>query len=251
MPTKPQSPHVSSTNAQRDQRSLETVYDQHKCQRFPNGRPFWGHAEIQTSRTALPAFVSELIPGDHNDPMNSAWNAPWVPTQMRESSGRRYLELNMRRLTLTWNYPLMIADDRLAVKAYYQAAAKIANANGWRAPGLNEPVSFQIESILLDPPRSPRIAEAAMAGDPWILGFTEQVNEDLAAILAGVRTRTEEPKVSIDEALRMGQGDDALDAKIAKAVALALAQADETRRRQHAEKVAAGKARAKKSKAAA
>lgn len=246
MPTKPQS-LISTTNSQRDTRSLESVFDQHKNVRFPQGRPWWGYAEIQTDRRSLPAFVCELMPGDHAEPMTSGWTAPWYPTQVRESNGRRYLELNMKRAQLTWNYPLMIADDKRATGNYYRAAAKIANANGWRAPGLNEPVSFQIESILLDPPRSSRIAEAALAGDLWILGFTERVNEDLAALLAGTGNRSGEPRVSIDDALKLGAGDSELDAKIAKAVAAALEQIDGERKRAHAEKTKAGQAKAKKS----
>lgn len=248
MPTKPQSPSVSTTTSQRDMRTPETVTDQHKNARFPTGRPWWGYAEIQTDRRSLPAFVCELMPGDTADPMGSAWDAPWYPIQMREQSGRRYLELNMKRATLTWNYPLMIADAKLATLNYYRAAAKIANANGWKAPGLHEPVSFQIESILLDPPLSQKIPEAAMAGDPWILGFTDAPNPMLAHLLSGVRNRAEEPLVSIDDALKFGEGDDALDARIARAVAKALAEADETRRRSHAEKVRAGKAKAKGTK---
>ena len=221
MPTKPSLSQVSNLNSQRDMRTPETVYDQHKCERFPNGRPWWGWAEIQTDRRSLPGFVCELAPGDHNDPMHGAWTAPWFPTQMREQSGRRYLELNMKRLTLTWNYPLMIADNTLATKSYYQAAAKIANANGWKAPAMHEQVSFQIESILGDPPQSHKIPEAAMAGDPWLLGFTEQVNQDLADLLSGVRVVT--PAVRVADALQMGEGDLSLDDKIAQAVAKALA----------------------------
>lgn len=253
MPTKPQSGQISTLTSQRDTRSLETVYDQHKCQRFPNGRPWWGYVEIQTDRRALPAFICELLPGDHQDPMGSPWSAPWVPTQMRESSGRRYLELDMRKLTLKWNYPLMIADDKLARLNYYRAAAKIANANGWKAPNMNEPVSFQIESILFEAPRDPRIAEAAMAQDPWILGFTEQVNEPLAALLPVHKDYmlSDMPPVKVEDALRMGEGDAALDARIAKAVAEALARHDEEKRREHAERVKQGKAKAKAKKVAA
>lgn len=244
MPTKPNSPAVSTLTSQRDMRTAECVMDQHKNTRFPTGRPWWGWAEIQTDRRSLPGFVCELMPGDPAEPMTSGWTAPWYPIQMREQSGRRYLELNMKRATLTWNYTLMIADAKLATLNYYRAAAKIANANGWNAPGLNEPVSFQIESILLDPPQSHRIPEAAMAGDPWILGFTEQENPALAELLSGVRPRSGEPKVSVDDALKMGEGDDALDARIAKAVAAALEQADESRKRAAQERMA--KARAKK-----
>ena len=247
MPTKPQSGSASTLTSQRDMRTLETVFDQHKNSRFPNGRPFWGYAEIQTDRRALPAFVCELMPGDHQDPMGSGHNPPWLPTQMRESNGRRYLELNMRERKLKWNYALIIADDKLARLNYYRAAAKIANANGWKAPGMNEPVSFQIQSILLDPPRDPRVAEAALAQDPWILGFTEEVNPTLQALLATGLDWTvagNAAPVQVKDALRIGEGDDDLDARIAKIVAQAIEHHDAEKARVHAEKVKAGKANA-------
>lgn len=230
MPTKPTTT-VSSANSQRDNRWLETVYDQHNWSRFPQGRPFWGYVEIPSDPKQAPAFCVEFQTGDHRDPDHSSWSAPWLPPQCAERTGKSYYRIDFRTHRLTWNYAAVIADDQAANLAYYRAAAKIANANGWRAPGLNEPVSFQIESILLDPPRSSKIAEAALAGDPWILGMTARPNEQLAQLLAGVRPRVGVPAVSVDDALRMGEGDTTLDARIAKAVAEALEKADADRKR--------------------
>lgn len=186
MPTKPTT-EVRSANSQRDNRWLETVYDQHKSARFPRGRPLWGHLEMPTNPKMAPGFCTELMPGDHSDPFNSSWSAPWLPAQQSDWTGRSTMRLDMKRMTLTWLYGTVIADDTAALQRYYDAAAKIAYTKGWPVAAFGEQVPYQITSILGDAPRSPKIAEAALAGDPWILGHTEQVNEELAALLKGVR----------------------------------------------------------------
>lgn len=222
MPTKPTT-GVKSVTSQADNRWVETVYDQHKSARFPRGRPWWGHLEYPADRKKDPAFCCELMPGDHNDPFNSSWSAPWLPDQVLShpnGSGRQYFRLDVKRLSVTWLYQPIIEDDKSAVRRYYQAAAKIAHEKGWKAPGLNEPVGFQIESILLAPPRSPKIAEAALAGDPWILGATQQENVELRRLLDGVRVLNDmRPVVTPEEVLK---GGDDIDERIARAVAAAL-----------------------------
>lgn len=245
MPTKPIH-EVSSVTSQKDNRWAATVFDQHKSARFPRGRPFWGYLEYAAEQKMQPGFVCELMPGDVDDPFNSTWSAPWLPPQVishPNGSGRNYFRLDVKKLSLTWNYATIIADDKAATLAYYQAAAKIAHQNGWKAPGLNEPVGFQIESILLAPPRSHKIAEAALAGDPWILGHTQQVNEALSELLSGMRVENDmrAPVVTPEEVLRGGED---IDERIAKAVAAALAA---ERKRNH-DKIAKARSARGKSK---
>jgi hypothetical protein len=243
MPTKPLS-EVTSVRSQKDNRWVETCYDQHKSARFPRGRPWWGHLEIPAEPKMSPAFCCELMPGDHNDPFNSSWSAPWLPDQViahPNGSGRSYFRLDVKKLTITWLYPTIIADDKAATLAYYQAAAKIAYQNGWKAPALNEPVGFQIESILLAPPRSHKIAEAAMAGDPWILGQTSTVNEALAELISGVRVQNDVRAPVVTPAEVLAGGDD-IEERIARAVAKALAA---ERARNHAKMAKARSARRK------
>jgi hypothetical protein len=178
---------VRSAGSQRDNRWVSTVYDQHKSSRFPRGRPWWGWLEYSAERQNDPGFVAELTPGDHNDPNGSAWTAPWVPNQMANANGRSTYRLNTKRDQITWLYQTIVADDTAAMQAYYDAAAKVAYTKGWDAIGFGQPVTFQIHSILGDAPRSPKIAEAALAGDPWLLGMTDTVNETLAELLKGNR----------------------------------------------------------------
>lgn len=242
MATKPTT-EVRSATSQRDNRWLETVYDQHKSPRFPRGRPWWGYLEIPADPKQTPAFCNELSPGDHNDPGNSIWSAPWVPDQVTQWGGRGYFRLDVKRLSITWLYSAIIEDYRQANINYYEAAAVIAHQKGWPAPGLNEPVSFQIHSILRAPPLSHKIPEAALAGDPWILGYTSQVNEELAGLLKGVRVLNDlRPVVTPEEVL--GGGAD-IQARIDAAVAAAL----EARDRANREKMAKARAARKSSPA--
>lgn len=239
---------VQSVTSQRDNRWVETVYDQHKSPRFPRGRPWWGHLEIPAEKKETPAFCSELQPGDHNDPFNSSWSAPWLPDQVTQWGGRGYFRLDVKRLSITWLYSAIIADDVAANLRYYQAAAKIAHEKGWPAPALNEPVSFQINSILGDPPRSHKIAEAALAGDPWILGYTNQVNEELFSLLQGIRVLNDvRPVVTPEQVLST---DPAIQGLVEKAVAAALAARDEQNRAKMAKARAARKVPTARSNAA-
>lgn len=211
---------VRSASSQRDQRWPETIYDQHKSARFPTGRPWWGYAEYTNEKQHDPGFIGELMPGDTNDPHGSSWTAPWLPEQVM-SVAKQYYRIDWKQRKLTWLYGTIIAEDRAAVEQYYEAAAQIAYTKGWPAPGFGEPVSYQIRMILRRPPRSPKIAEAAQAGDQWILGHTDQVNEHLAEILAGIRPDTLLSSSALTPEQVLAKPDD-LEERIAKAVAAAL-----------------------------
>ncbi len=195
MPTKPTT-QVRSANSQKDQRWAYTVYDQHTSSRFPRGRPWWGVVEYASDRALDASFVGNLMPGDSDDPMNSSWDAPWMPDAVKSWNNVGTYRLDLKRQRITWLYPAIIAADKLALEEYYHKAATIAYEKGWPAPKLGEPVPYQIRQILYSPPRSPKIAEAAMAGDQWLLGFSSQVNEDLQALLQGIRPDTTLPPVA-------------------------------------------------------
>lgn len=242
MPTKAVD-RLQNLKDQASTRWPETVYDQHKSARFPRGRPWWGWVEQASNRKDLPAFCSELIPGrsvdEGEDPKAAwadSWHAPWYPDQVL-SHRTNFFRLDMKRLAITWLYPAIIAEDRAANDRYWEAAFKISYEKGWAMPDVNAPPPYQIRSLLLEPPRSPKIAEAAMAGDPWILGHTDQVNEELSAILAGTRVMHDErvPVVTPEQVLST---DATIQAMVAKAVAEALAAQDEQRRAKKASSMA-------------
>lgn len=222
MPQKPVGENVRSATSQGDLRWVATVYDQHKSARFPRGRPWWGHLERPTNWAHDPGFVTELTPGSSDDPFGSTWHAPWYPDQVTTTT-KRYFRVDHKTQSLTWLYATIITDDKAALQDYYEAAAQIAYTQGWKAPNFGEAVSFQIASILRKMPRSPKIAEAALAGDKYILGMTPEVNQVLADLLAGIR-----PETLLNESDRLSPAQvlakpDDLEVRIQQAVAAALA----------------------------
>lgn len=177
MPTKPQVGITSSTS-QAARRYLDTFFDQHKdtAAGFPNGRPWWGYREYAAMRGTDDGFVgADLCKGHHEDP-SLAWNAPFVPERM-------FFDLDYRHARITINYRKMLAHDRIGYDRYYEAANKIAHEKSWKELEYGALPPFPVRSILGDPPRNPKIAQAFMAGDRWLLGFSREVNVELAQLL--------------------------------------------------------------------
>jgi len=175
MPQKPQS-QVSSVGSQRDDRYPDTFYDQHRSARFPNGRPWNGNREMAANKGDKDGFIGTLSPGDHTEPFTSGWTAPWYPEQ-------RFFKYNHLRNKITIDYPAMRAHDAEYSDKYYSAAAIISYEKGWEPTREGTLPQFTIRKVLGNPPRSPKIAEAAMAGDPWLLGFSNEPNAELATLL--------------------------------------------------------------------
>ncbi len=172
---------VTSVKDQRSRRYLDTFTDQHRSARFPNGRPFWGYRELASGRDTNPLAQDPFIqyqPGDHRDPLNSNWNAPWLPETKDE-----WWQLDHPNKKIRIRYDAIKGHDKVYFDLYYKAAAKVAYEKGWQEPKYGQPLVWAIASLLPPMPRSPRIAEACEAGDPWILGFSDEVNEELAQLL--------------------------------------------------------------------
>lgn len=192
MPTKP-SVAIQTSNTQAKNRKIVTVRDTHKGGRFPEGRPWWGYAE-KPSEAGMPwGIVGTLNPGNHERPFEDSWEAPWYPDA-------KYLSPNLETGKLTINYPGMGADYTNATRKYYEECAKKADENKWLAPAFGGPVDSRFRAVVgRDVPQSPKIPQAAQAGDPWLLGFTSEINENLARILrttafgAGVQVIESEP----------------------------------------------------------
>jgi len=210
--------------------------------------------EYPSDRQLEPSFIGNIMPGDSDDPMNSSWDAPWMPDVVKTWNNVGTYRLDLKKQRITWLYAAIANADRLAMEEYYHKAATIAYEKGWPAPKLGEPVPYQIRQILFSPPRSPRIAEAAMAGDQWILGFSPQVNEDLQALLAGVRTEnlTTIPEPLPDSLQRPANAPN-LQILIAEGVKAALqAEKDavQAAKQEQARKIQEGKQRAAEARAA-
>ena len=156
---------------QNRQRGLGLFYDQHRSEKFPDGRPWWSYTERPADGAHMPMPVGELIP--------HGWTAPWVPdaTYMQMSMGT--LQTNKFRIM----YERMIADFRQSMDEFYQRAAAEALQANLPIPDYGAPLGWKLRAIVGQPPRSPRIPEAALAGDRWLLGFTLEPNEYLQRLL--------------------------------------------------------------------
>lgn len=195
---------ASTGRSQRDRRYTATFWDQHVWDRsathrltatrynFPRGRPWWGEREFSANKDVkiggrpIPdAFVGPVTPGEHvltesgavdrAACLGSSWEAPWLPFQ-------KYFRFNYHQQTIAFDYARMRMDELAQLRKYWEAAAKLGTQ-------LNIPVHPQklphpqIILALGEPSRMYKIAEAAMAGDPWLLGFLEDPNMDLYKIL--------------------------------------------------------------------
>lgn len=185
MPTKPTNPIVSNVASQRSRRYDDTVYDQHKSKLFPNGRPWWGTREFAANQGQRDGFCSVLQPGDNHEDAEwpRVWQAPWMPDEVSSVHGGSTFEVDLFRMRLTIRYDRIINEDTRASDIYYDAAAKIAFEKSWAEIQYGSLPPHAVRAIIGNPPRSPRIAQAAQAGDPWLLGLSNEVNEELATLL--------------------------------------------------------------------
>jgi hypothetical protein len=225
--------------SQADQRSYAVFYDQHKCAKYPQGRPWWAVVERPAEGAAMPMPVGELQP--------QGWDAPWLPDAkyITASIGKATQGATMQEHRFRIDYGAMISDRRAAMKEYYDRAVLEAIGQGWQAPNFGDPIPYRLRAIVGIPPLSPKIPEAALAEDPWILGFSPDENEILARLL---RNGTEElltaeqSEKKVDRLTEMEQ-------KLAEATAMMQAMAQREVEREGKLKAKMEKARAGKKKA--
>lgn len=188
--------------SQAKNRAVMFWFDQHRDPNYRNadgvaifeqGRPYWSWVERPADGVAAPMPVGEVIP--------MGWTAPFqVPQQ--------YIVRSIGRVTMSgdWlkgagstqffkiDYATMLKDDQRATEDYYRLA--VAEAVRLKEPMPRNPyaLSPELRLVVGPPPRSPKIAEACIAGDKWILGQQMPVtdrtgrttipeNKDLARLL--------------------------------------------------------------------
>jgi len=192
VPSAPKTEGAATGRNQRDRRYIATFFDVHRnAKRFPNGRPWTGWREIAANRDTNPmvqdGFCSGLEQGhaifdentgtqqDRAATWGARWFAPWVPYE-------KYFKIDYRRERITFAYQQMWADEDRGLREYYKAASDLGIQLNLRVePGvIPHP---QIVHKLGEPSRMILIAQAAMAGDPWLLGFIDEPNPTLAEIL--------------------------------------------------------------------
>lgn len=157
--------------SQNRQRGLGLFYDQHRCEQFPDGRPWWCWTERPADGAHMPRSIGDMIP--------HGWNAPWVPDSHYLITAYETLETN--RFTI--RYDMIITEYRTAMEDFYQRAAQEAASFNLPIPDYGEALGWKLRQIVGKPPRSPKIPEAARAGDRWILGLRNEPNEYLLRLL--------------------------------------------------------------------
>jgi hypothetical protein len=197
-PSKPTNHGAAQTGSQRNRRWTETFYDIHRHSgRFPMGRPRTGEREMRsgteersenagfiTTDLQCGAYFCESLDGiqtqqERMDSLASAWEAPWLPIA-------KYNKFNYRTKRISYQYDRMIADQREGLARYFDAAAKMAGENDVIDPDFPGKVPNRIRLILGSPYlylNEIKLAQAAQAGDPWLLGFVDEPNVELAKIL--------------------------------------------------------------------
>jgi hypothetical protein len=198
-PSKPSQHQQLGPNTQAGRRWQANIYDHHKTGpggRFPQGRPWNGPMELSANPDLreAPGFVAPLSQGlyvddeagnvDRRATFASVWSAPWTPVE-------KFFVFDYKRMRLTFAYQRMINEEQQAMDTYYEAAAKLgAGKEILIEPGVIPP--YAITGVIGSPYsyiRNIKLARAALAGDPWLLGFIDEPNGELAKLL-GYNERT-------------------------------------------------------------
>lgn len=202
IPSKPSTQGVLGANTQAGRRWTATLFDVHRTGpggRFPNGRPWTGELELPANPDLKqdPGFVTpelqkgEFVANEDGSPdraatFRSVWDAPFTPLP-------KYFVFNYKRRQISFAYARMINDEQIAMDNYYEAAAKLAAGLPVGVPvEYGKIPAYAITGVLGSPAsyiRNIKVAQAALAGDPWILGFHDEPNAELAKLI-GYNERT-------------------------------------------------------------
>jgi len=253
MPSKPNVAHsgASVLPSGADNKYLATFRDQHALSsksKFAEGRPWWGWREFAANRGHVDGFNSTLWPGDHEIGIGSEWDAPWMPDPI-------WFSFDYRKNRIRIQYDRIITHYGQKAEEYYRLVNRACAKNGWASVQRGEMPRDSITDVYGDPPMSTRIFQAAQASHPWILGFTDEPDEELARLMgltipgAGIyNAPRKDGLISVEEASKLDEN--ALDERIARAVAAALTAAEVKRKADHTAKTRAGVEKAKQTAAA-
>jgi hypothetical protein len=178
--------HIGEGQNQNLSRKVKLFFDQHKQELHPLGRAWWGYTEKQADGSDSQP-IAELMPVhadmelDDGTPIRG-WSAPWYPEP-------KYIALAVSGLAgsrFRIDYIRMQRDYEQANRDYYDRANNEAFSKGWDPIPLYGKVPYVIRALkhVGSPPKSPKLPTAALAGDRWLLGFSDEVNERLLEVIA-------------------------------------------------------------------
>lgn len=194
-PSKGDEGNIRTGLSQCDRRYSDTFFDQHthptaRYGRFAAGRPFCGPREMAANMDTIPRPPDPFCGGDlscgqviKNEygvtdrmaTLSSVWTAPWIPIY-------KYFKFHYEQKRVRLDYDAMMVDELRGLEDYYRGAAKLgAGMNIMVEPG--KVPHGHITTLMGMPSRMAYIAQAAIAKDPWLLGFIDEPNAKLADIL--------------------------------------------------------------------
>jgi hypothetical protein len=173
---------------QNKQRSPAIFYDQHRdtnytapdgSKPFMNGRPWWCYVERPSDGASMPQPVGPVMP--------LGWDAPWFPDDkyINRSVGKvtadgRWITkgsgLQEQRFRI--DYQAMMADYTTEMRGYYRKAVLEAAGQRMTAPQYGGAIEYALRQIIGNPPKSPKIPEAALAGNKWLLGLQQPIFDE-------------------------------------------------------------------------
>lgn len=170
--------YVGTMASQESQRDHAVWFDQHRSSTFrdangeaifEHGRPYWSVIEKRSRMPSGPV-------------MPLGWEAPVIAPQayIIKSIGRiTNLRVvggeGLKKSTVTDRFAIDYAqwerDDTQALNDHWKLAVATASEKDWDVPRLGQPMDRRLLAIVGPMPRSPKIARACAAGDPWALGM--------------------------------------------------------------------------------
>lgn len=158
-------------------RGVAVWFDQHKSTTFRNaqgelifeqGRPYHSIIELSTKMPVGPVMPLGWDAPIHA-PQQYVIDAIGKATNLPSSVAGILTNTTTDRIRI--NYQKWRTDAEQAVTAHWREAVAKADAMGWEPPVYGRPMDKRLLALVGPAPRSPKIADAFIAGDPWILGM--------------------------------------------------------------------------------
>lgn len=171
------SPYMNGMNQARH-RGTAVWYDQHRSATFrnadgdlifENGRPYYSIIELATRMPVGPVMPLGWEAPVHAPQMyllKSIGKATVLPKGYAEGLSK---SVSTDRIRI--DYAQMHRDDTQATQDHWRLAVAEAASRDWAVPEYGAPMDRRLLAIVGPAPRSPKIAEAFMAENPWALGM--------------------------------------------------------------------------------
>lgn len=189
------------------QRGVAVWFDQHKSDTFRNdkgerifeqGRPYHSVVELSTKMPVGPVMPLGWQAPIHA-PQQYVIDAIGKATNLPSSVAGILTNTTTDRIRI--NYQRWKTDAEQAVTAHWREAVAKADAMGWEPPIYGRPMDKRLLALVGPAPRSPKIVDAFIAGDPWILGMLMPTRD---AVTGQMRV---EPNVELERLLLLNRQD--------------------------------------------